>query len=143
MQPHDSDDIERILAQELGRLAVGGGIAAPRIPTIRFEIIVEVGADPQVAATKFTEAITRCGRLVRGALSESGPIVGVVGGGFLNKNPAVVEIRVAPIDDGRCRATLGGTAKEGRIKQRTAEKAVRRVLGASELAGIVRPPAST
>jgi hypothetical protein len=143
MQPDDSEDIERILAEELGGLADGGGIPARHVPTVRFETVVEAGADAQLAATRFSEAITRLGRLVRGDLGVSGPIVGVVGGGFLNMNPAVVEVRIAPLDDGSCRASLTGTAKEGRIKQRTAEKAVRRVLEASELAGIVRLTAST
>jgi hypothetical protein len=77
------------------------------------------------------------GRLLEGIRSgPEGMVSGVIWSGFLNKNPAVVEVRIVPHFDRGCRATLTGTAKEGQFKQGTAEKAVRRVLGAHELAGI-------
>jgi hypothetical protein len=92
------------------------------------------------AAAAFHDAMARLGRLLDVPSTGSEPTVsGVIGGGFMNMNPAVVEVRIAPQVEGRCLATLTGMAKEGLIKQRTSEKAVRRVLGAPELASICRP----
>ena len=64
-------------------------------------------------------------------------VVGVVGGGFLNLNPTVIEVRITALAEG-WHASLTGTAKEGLIRQATAEKAVRRVVSAQEVASIVR-----
>lgn len=52
----------------------------------------------------------------------------VVGSGALNMNPAEVEIRVEPIGETRSRVHVEATAEEGLIKQRTAEKAVTRII---------------
>jgi hypothetical protein len=136
----DEESVERILAGEMAGLAVGGGRISPRIPTVRFESVVEVLADPGAAATRFSEAIARLGRLLDGQPDEPGlTVIGVVGGGFLNLNPAVIQITITPMAEGRSRATLSGTANEGMIKQRAGEKAVRRVLESRELAGLCRP----
>ena len=138
--------VDRVLEDELGSLAPGGfgvgggGIAAPHLASQKFETVVEVRADPVQAAVAFSDAMARLGRLLE--VNPSGPertLSGVIGGGFMNMNPAVVEVRIAPSVEGRCLATLTGTAKEGLIKQRTGEKAVRRVLGARELARICEP----
>ena len=51
---------------------------------------------------------------------------GVVGSGWLNMNPTVVDIRLPASGP----AVIRAAAKEGLIKQRTAEKAVRRVIEA-------------
>lgn len=131
---------ERILADELGRFGDGGLLAAPHVSNDRFEIAVDVRSDPDSAAAAFSGAIARMGRLLDG--HQAGPefvVAGVVGGGFMNLNPAVVVVRIAMLADGRCVATLTGNAKEGLIKQRAGEKAVRRVLGARELADICGP----
>ena len=136
-----SEPNEQTLADELGKLNVGGRLAAPHLPTHKFEIVIEVRSEPTGAAAAFSNAIARVGRLIN--VDPAGPettVAGVVGGGFLNLNPAVVEVRIASLGEGRCRATLTGTAKEGLIMQRTGEKAVRRVLDACELAGIRLPP---
>lgn len=132
------ETVDRILEDELGKVGPGGGLAAPNLASQKFETVVEVSADPIPAAAAFSEALARLGRLLDGDLS--GPdrtVSGVVGGGFMNMNPAVVEVRIAPQSDGGCRVTMTGTAKEGLIKQGTGEQAVRRVLGAHELAGIL------
>jgi hypothetical protein len=129
--------VDRILEDELDEVGAGGGLAAANLPSQRFETVVEVWGDPIPAAAAFSEAMARLGRSLDGDLSGRPVTVsGVIGGGFMNMNPAVVEVRIVPQPDGGCRATLTGTAKEGLIKQGTGEKAVRRVLGAHELAGI-------
>jgi len=50
--------------------------------------------------------------------------------GAMNMNPAVVDVEIFALGPQACRATLTGTAKEGLIKQRAGEKAVRAVLEA-------------
>ncbi len=138
--------VDRVLEDELGKLTPGefgvggGGIAARYLKSQKFETVVEVRADPVQAAMAFSDAMARLGRLLDGDPSGSERTVsGVIGGGFMNMNPAVVEVRIAPRVEGRCLAALTGNAKEGLIKQRTGEKAVRRVLGARELASICGP----
>jgi hypothetical protein len=71
------------------------------------------------------------GHLGRPAWAASTPdgghqVRGVVGSGWLNMNPTVVDIHVRP--DGRL--TVHAAAKEGPIRQKTAPKAVRRVIEA-------------
>ena len=133
-----------MLEDELGRSSPGAGFAAPQLASQKFETIVEIRADAIEAAVRFSAAMARLGRLLDG--DPGGPertVSGVIGGGFMSMNPAVVEVRIAPRGEGRCLATLTGTAKEGPIKQRTGEKAVRRVLGARELDGICGPQGTT
>jgi hypothetical protein len=133
----EEEVVERVLGEELGKYGEGGRIAAPQLASHRFETVVDVRADPIAAAVAFSDAIGRLGRLLGPDAAGPEPTVaGVVGGGFMNMNPAVVEVRIAPLVGGGCRASVTGTAKEGLIKQRTGEKAVRRVLGAREVAGI-------
>ena len=142
--------VDRILEDEMATIGPadfgisGAGLVAPFLASRRFETAVEVSADPVHAEAAFADAMARLGRLLEGA--PSGPertVSGVIWSGFLNKNPAVVEVRIAPTVEGRCRATLTGTAKDGLVDQRTGEKAVRRVLGAPELASICGPEVSS
>jgi hypothetical protein len=133
-----SEPVDRVLEDELDRLVVGGRIVARRLESYRFETVVAIRADPGNAALAFSSAISRLGRLLGGDPAGAEPTVaGVVGGGLMNLNQAVVEVRIAPVAAGQSRATLTGIAKEGLIKQRTGEKAVRRVLDAREVADII------
>lgn len=52
----------------------------------------------------------------------------LVGSGALNLNSAEVEIRVESVGESRSRIVLEASAEEGLIKQRTAEKAVTRIV---------------
>jgi hypothetical protein len=133
-----SEPVDRVLEDELDRLVVGGRIVARRLASYRFETVVAIRTDPGNAVLAFSSAIARLGRLLGGDQAGAEPTVaGVVGGGLMNLNQAVVEVRIAPVGAGQSRAILTGIAKEGLIKQRTGEKAVRRVLGAREVADII------
>jgi hypothetical protein len=55
----------------------------------------------------------------------------VVGSGVLGMNPAAVELLVEPVSDHATKVTIRATAKEGFIKQGTAEKAIKRVIEAT------------
>ncbi len=52
----------------------------------------------------------------------------VIGSGFRNLNPALVYFEILESGDSSCVVTITGAAKEGLIKQHTAEKAVKRVI---------------
>jgi hypothetical protein len=133
-----SEPIDRILADELDKLTMGGGRVVSRLTTQRFETVVDVRSESVSALLTFSDAIARLGWLLgddQGRPEHT--VAGVVRGGFMNLNPAIVEVRIAPVAEGRCRATLTGIAKEGLIKQRTGEKAVWRVLDAREVADII------
>ena len=55
-------------------------------------------------------------------------ISGVVGAGFLGKNPAVLHAEIMEIREKGCVLCVTGAAKEGLIKQHTAQKAVQKLL---------------
>ena len=78
-------------------------------------------------------ALTRLGRL-QVEESDGSPypmLKAVVGSGSLNMNPAVVFLEILEGSSDTCEITITAAAKEGLIKQHTAEKAVQRV--ASEI----------
>jgi hypothetical protein len=54
-----------------------------------------------------------------------------VGSGFLNMNPAVVLLEILEASSDACEITITAAAKEGLIKQNTAEKVIQRI--ASEI----------
>jgi len=56
-------------------------------------------------------------------------VVGVVGAGVGNLNPAVVTVTISASPEGS-RLVIRGAAKEGLIKQRAGEKAAKRVAAA-------------
>jgi hypothetical protein len=57
-------------------------------------------------------------------------IVAVMGSGFMKLNPCLITVEIAPYSDSKSKAVIRGAAKEGLIKQGTAEKAVIRVIDA-------------
>ena len=139
-------DDDKILEAELARLAGGaylGGAgarwAARRLPNNAFEAAVDVQASAADALAAFADALAKLGRLIgEGPAEQNLGVRGVVRAGFLNLNPAVIDIRVTALEDGRSRVTVTGTAKEGRIKQQAGEKAVARVIAAVEAQGGLR-----
>ncbi len=50
-------------------------------------------------------------------------------------NPTVVHVEVIGVDDDSCTLLVSGAAKEGWIKQRSAEKAVNRIVDFLRLIG--------
>ena len=51
----------------------------------------------------------------------------VVGSGFFRLKPTLVQVEITEEEEGRCTLRIQGAAKEGLIKQRSAQKAVDRV----------------
>ncbi|MFL5683417.1 MAG: hypothetical protein ACJ77O_09765 [Chloroflexota bacterium] len=136
-----SDDEDDILVREwMGKGPEGSWLAAEKLPSERFETVVLLRSNQVTATTAISAALSRLGRLI--STEHDGvevKVAGVVGGGFMNWNPTVLKVRIAPSEEGQCLATFTGTSKQGRITQGTSEKAVRRVLKAHELAPIRLP----
>ena len=104
----------------------GGRLSARWLPTRHHEEEVELpNVAPEDLPVLVSDVLAHHGRTVgtgsdgRGGVS----VRGVIGAGTLNLNPAVVDVHGRP-----GRLTVHAAAKEGLIPQRTAQKAVRRVI---------------
>jgi len=108
----------------------GATFAAKFLPT---EIIMEklpLKIPPERALKFGFSVLTKLGALQSD--DENKPpyplLKAVVKSGFLNMNPAVVYFEILDGDPTACEVTITAAAKEGLIKQHTAENAVRRVV---------------
>ena len=148
---------EQILARELGKLgaisggvggiiggsiitgaagAIGGAsgawIASRFLPTESYarDYLMPCGAS--IALTMIVNALAGLGRLQDSSeINSPNPIVAaVIGSGFMKMNPCVLTVEIVSRSDKETAAVIRGAAKEGRIKQHTAEKAVVRVIEA-------------
>jgi|GEM_PF-2263029 len=139
---------EELLAKELakaGKLGgkLGGGIAgsvggwlgakiaAKVLPTEQYEQQVVVAQRMETVLTKVATFLASQGRIVNE--DEAGEsifpkLTGILGSGFLNANPAVVRVEVLIATDSACTVRVRAAAKESIIRQRTAERAVERVV---------------
>ena len=131
------EDTDNILGEELGKLGgefggVGARWAAHRMANDAFRASIDLEISADQALAEFIEVASALGRVVehqeRGAEAR---LRAVIGAGFRNMNPAVVQVQIEPIGPHTCRVTVTGTAKEGLIKQRAGEGAVRKLLGAT------------
>lgn len=86
--------------------------------------------DPETVLRAAYEAFRKLGRVKTGLKDETPyPCVsGVIGGGFLNLNQAVVHFELLGCEDDRCRVCVSAFAKENLINQKTARKAACRLL---------------
>jgi len=126
-----SSDDEVVLEAELarlgGRASLGGGLGARLtarfLKTSSFAASAEAGAPADVVAEWLETAYGQLGRSL-------GDGRAVIGAGYRNLNPAVVTTVLVPLGGDRTRVEVRGVAKEGLVGQRTAAKAVGRVLDA-------------
>jgi len=123
----DEEVLEAELARLGGRASLGGGLGARLtarcLKTSRFAASAEAGAQADVVAGWLQAAYEDLGRPL-------GDGRAVIGAGYRNLNPAVVTTVLVPLSTDRTRVEVRGVAKEGVIGQRTAAKAVGRVLDA-------------
>jgi hypothetical protein len=135
-----SFDEDELLIQAVGN--VGGRVspggrrgaerAARRLRKDVFEVDLVVSMSPQAAADRAAEVISEHGSLLdlEGTGGDPGTqVVGIVGSGAANLNPAVVTVTIRASSEGS-RLVIRGAAKEGLIKQRAGEKAAKRVAAA-------------
>jgi hypothetical protein len=150
----DSDD--DVLARELGKIgergaklgellsgqpevgkagALGGSIgaqfAAKLLPTESYSQKLALNISQERALKLGYSVLTKLGQLQTDDNKPPYPLLkAIIQSGFLNMNPTVVYLEILDGDSQRCEVTITGAAKEGLIKQQTAEKAVRRVASA-------------
>jgi hypothetical protein len=104
---------------------LGAKLTAQRLRTDHFEATLEAKASVEAVTSWVVAALGILGRPLDGPGHRA-----VIGAGFRNLNPAIVEALVAPVGEHRTRVLVRGVAKESVLSQRTAAKAVGRVLDA-------------
>jgi hypothetical protein len=134
MSSEDFDlDEDELLIRALGELGgrgrQGAEAAARRLRKDVFETELVLRVAPAAAAERARDAISDHGSLLDLEGAGDDRVVGVVGAGVGNLNPAVVIVTISASAEGS-RLVIRGAAKEGLIKQRAGEKAARRVAGA-------------
>jgi hypothetical protein len=92
-----------------------------------FELELDLPEAPDAALRRAREVLSEEGDLRELGENASAPAVSaVVPSGWLNMNPALVTVAVAPQEQGT-RARIGAYALEGLLKQRAARKAATRI----------------
>jgi hypothetical protein len=126
-------ELEDLLEAELARLGRRGGLdrgigarfVSQRLRVDTFTATIEADASLEAVTSWVDAALGILGRPIDGPAHRA-----VIGAGFRNLNPAVVEAAVSELGPHRTRVVVRGVAKEGVLSQRTAAKAVGRVLDA-------------
>lgn len=129
---------DEILACELGKLgklgniigpggSSGANFAAQFLPTERFTESLRIEVEAGHVLQSVFRILTSMGQITdEFAESSSSPrLSAIVGSGFLKLSPAVVHVQVVPAGEHSSEVSIVAVAKEGLIKQRTAEKAVK------------------
>jgi hypothetical protein len=120
-------DEDELLASALGVPA------ARRLRKNVLEVDLTLAMPPAAAAERVRQVLGDLGsELDSGAETEVGDlrIVGIMGAGVGNLNPAVVTVTIRAAENDSSNVVVRGAAKEGLIKQRAGESAARRVAGA-------------
>jgi hypothetical protein len=132
------DVLERELAKLGGVVARGPMGAASvkwvarRLSSSSAEGTLEVPMNAREALGQAFKALTELGEILPDEIEHAAPALrAVVGSGALGMNPAVVDLSVEPVTESLAKVTIRATAKEGLIKQHTAEKAIKRVIDAT------------
>lgn len=136
------EDTDRILEEELGKVGgefggLGARWAAHRMPNNAFRASIELEISTDQALAEFSDLAGALGRVIQRESTDAGArLTAVIGAGFWNLNPAVVDVQIAPVGPHSCRVVITGTAKEGLIKQRAGEGAVRKMLAATRFGSL-------
>ena len=137
-----------ILIRELGKVgSLGGGIcggvvgatggslgaslAARFLPTEQYQQEVSISRDVKAVLTELASFLASKGRVANDSeagTSQYPKISGIIGSGFLKMNPTMVHVEVIVVENDSCLLLVSGAAKEGLIKQRSAQKAVNRIV---------------
>ena len=127
-----SDVESKILARELGRLGgFGSRWVARFLPSVSSETQLEVEQSSSAAANSVEEILANMGRRIPELDSDpaAGVFNAVIGSGHLNLNPTIVCIRLQSLGS-HTAISIRAVAKEGLIKQHTAQAAVQKVKAA-------------
>ena len=130
----DEDELLVRAVGDVGGLINAGGRrgaerSARKLRKDVFEVELVVSMSLQAAAERARKVISQQGSVVdlEGTSEDPGTqVVGIVGSGAANLNPAVVTVTIRASSEGS-RLVIRGAAKEGLIKQRAGEKAAKRI----------------
>jgi hypothetical protein len=143
-----SSEQDEMLARELAKVGslggkIGGGaagalggslgatFAARFLPTEQYQQQVSVSRNVATTLTKVVSFLASEGRIANdgeAGTSQYPKVSGILGSGLLNMNPTLVHVEVIGVDNDSCTLLVSGAAKEGLIKQRSAQKAVVRIV---------------
>jgi hypothetical protein len=156
MEEAMSNSPEDILSKELAKLtglsssvgsllsghtdgALGAGVTAALgtqfaerfLPTERYYEKFMMPMPPEKALKRGFSVLAKMGAMEgeEGAQAPYPFLKAVVRSGFMGMNPAVVFFEILDGDASSCEVTVTAAAKEGLIKQQTAQKAVQSVIG--------------
>jgi hypothetical protein len=108
---------------------LGGKLAAQYLPTETFNTSLQVPAGASETLHTAFQVLQSVGRISTDAADDTPlpRLSAVLGSGALGMNPTINVIIVSPVSDSESSVVIAGAAKEGLIKQHSAEKAVKRV----------------
>jgi hypothetical protein len=125
---------DQILVRELGKVgsivgpvgSFGTRFSARYLPTERFTASLRLEKDVRELLQTVFRVLTSMGKMTDEYAEPSGPpsLSAIVGSGFLGMNPTLLHVEVAAASDQVAEVNISAAAKEGLIKQRSAEKAV-------------------
>jgi len=134
---HDIDDVfaddvvRRGVPDPIGLMGPAMAWVAGRLRNNQLEVVLKVAMNREQTLSLFDKALQRIGRVTgRSASGGDLSLTAVVGAGFLKMNPALMELGITDLGVDGCLVRISSTAKEGKIKQRAGEGAIRRVLEA-------------
>jgi hypothetical protein len=111
--------------------ASGARLASRFLPSERYQLRLHLRAEPRVVLQQLHQFFRTAGRVIDPQEQEHSDyptVAGILGSGFFNLNPTIVYAEIVELTaDGQVVLLLTGAAKEGLIKQRSAQKAVQRV----------------
>src|ERR1700761_4226983 len=123
-------DLETLLlARELGQLGgIGALLAARFLPSISHESTFFVDAPTAVVGQRVDGFLKEFGRPIREfpCNPERGKYSAIVGSGHMNLNPTIVHVQVNDTN-GTASVSVRALAKEGKVKQQTAQRLVERI----------------
>jgi hypothetical protein len=115
-----------------GAAAASGARSAARfLPTEQHQQHITLSMNAQTALSRVFSFLTNVGRIATDTevgTSQYPRVSGIMGSGSFNLNPTLVHVEIVSVSDNSCTLLVTGSAKEGLIKQRSAQKAVNRVL---------------
>ena len=111
--------------------AIGAKIGASMLPTVTYQHSLIYMSSLENAIKAVNNSIVTSGgykKMLDADKNSQIPMFSaIIGSGLLNLNPAVVCVTVEYINETRVNICITGHAKEGLIKQKTAQKAVLRI----------------
>lgn len=132
MSQIDNETLNREFGKFMGKFGVrssgqlGASLAAKFLPNNTSHISIDVANDPTSILNAVTDILTIEGEILDTQnTSEIFEVKAMIGAGYLNMNPALIIVQIHQVPSKQTHIVISGIAKEGLIKQRAGERAVR------------------